>query len=240
MRDPRVAPIEPSETVAADESEQSFQTAPRPRSATKSATAEPSGRLPLPDNRSRASAAASGIGLSRSRAATTAAPSLRDERDGRHSYDRTSLLRRTPDRQRQSHVTATRRATIADPCWCSSPSLRPTLRKGKGRIAHADQTALPKPSHPAPDHGADAALRPHGVVDLTPAGPPSPETAVPRSPASFLSGLARKFAHVLVQAASLWEACGASSLLSTRSRSWRGELPLERLGDLLVAAAEVE
>ncbi len=38
---------------------------------------------------------------------------------------------------------------------------------------------------------------------------------------ALLSGLARKFAHVSVQAASWLDVCGASSLLRTRSRSWR-------------------
>ncbi len=45
---------------------------------------------------------------------------------------------------------AMRRATIADPYWCSSPPLRPTLRTGMGQIARADQLAIVKPSASRP------------------------------------------------------------------------------------------
>ena len=67
-------------------------------------------------------------------------------------------------------LTTMRRATIADPCWCSSPPLRPTLRTGRGRVARADQMAIVKPSRLGLDHVADAAPRLHEVVDVAPPG----------------------------------------------------------------------
>ena len=83
-----------------------------------------------------------------------------------------------------SAFTAMRRSTIADPCWCSSPPLRPTLRTGMCRVARADPMAIVEPPLPGLDRVADAAPRPHEVVDVAPPGHQPPRRMFQRSPAS--------------------------------------------------------
>ena len=77
-----------------------------------------------------------------------------------------------------------------DPCCCSSPPLRPTLRTGMRRIARADQTAIVKPSRLGLDHVADAAPRLHEMVDLAPPGhqPPSERSALAGQFAQYAAG----------------------------------------------------
>ena len=137
--------------------------------------------------RSRTDRPGASASTCRSQAATPAAASLRDERDGRHSTTAPSvagnMIARRPSGG-ASAFTAMRRSTIADPCWCSSPPLRPTLRTGMCRVARADPMAIVEPPLLGLDRVADPAPRPHEVVDVAPPGHQPPRRIFQRSPAS--------------------------------------------------------
>ena len=84
-----------------------------------------------------------------------------------------------------SASTAIRGTTIADPCRCWSPPLRPTLRTSMGRIARADHMAIVKPSASRPRSRSRRRSAPARDGRSRPTGPSTAEANVPALAGQF-------------------------------------------------------
>jgi pyridine nucleotide-disulfide oxidoreductase len=144
-------------------------------------------RSPAPAGGSARSDAAIALATSRSRAATTAAPSLRDERNGRHSYAAPSCCgehdRPAPERRRQCfHGNARdddrRSVLVLQPAAPPDP---------QDRHARGDQMAIVKPPLLGPGRVTDAAPACTRWSISAPPGHQPPRRMSERAPASSLS-----------------------------------------------------